>query len=261
MPQISLIISTYNWPEALKLCLLSVKQQTQLPVEVLIADDGSGPDTKSLIEVMRVDFPVPLVHIWHKDLGFRKSIIVNKAIKEASGDYIVQIDGDVILEKHFIKDHNHVAEKDVFVRGTRAHIHQDRLPELYRTTQIDFCFLSKGIINRFNAIRFPLLSFLFEKKKRNSNSVRGSNLAFWKSDYVLVNGYDNDLQGWGHEDEELAARFINTGKLKKGIKLRAVQFHLSHKEASRSNEGKHAEAVRNTLKNKLKTCINGYAQS
>lgn len=261
MPAISLIISTYNWPEALKLCLLSVKHQTDLPIEVLIADDGSRPDTSALIEAMQLDFPVPLIHVWHEDLGFRKSIILNKAIKKASGDYIVQIDGDVILEKHFIKDHKYIAEKDVFVRGTRAHIHQDRLPELYQTADIGFSFLSGGVINRFNAIRFPLLAFLFEKKKRNSNSVRGSNLAFWKSDYVLVNGYDNDLQGWGHEDEELAARFINSGKLKKAIKLRAVQFHLSHKEASRSNESKHAEAVRNTLKNQLKACKNGYAQS
>lgn len=261
MPEISLIISTYNWPEALKLCLFSIKCQTDLPLEVLIADDGSRPDTRTLITAMQVNFPVPLIHIWHEDLGFRKSMILNKAIKAATGDYIIQIDGDVILEKHFIKDHKHIAEKDVFVRGTRAHIVQNRLPELYRTADIKFCFLSRGVINRFNAIRFPLFAFLFEKKKRNSNSVRGSNLAFWKSDYILVNGYDNNLQGWGHEDEELAARFINNGKLKKAIKFRAVQFHLSHKEASRSAEGTHAEAVRNTLKNKLKACKNGYAQS
>lgn len=261
MPETSLIVSTYNWPEALNLCLFSIKNQIQLPLEVLIADDGSAEETRILIERMQVDFPVPLIHVWQEDIGFRKSIILNKAIKQASGDYIVQVDGDVILEKHFAKDHMGIAEPDTFVRGTRAHIHQDKLPELYRTERINFSFLSRGIINRFNAIRFPSLAFLFEKKVNNSNSVRGSNLAFWKSDYVLVNGYDNDLQGWGHEDEELAARFINNGILKKGIKFKAIQFHLSHKEASRSNEGKHAEAVLNTLKNKLKACKNGYAQS
>ncbi len=260
MPITSLIVATYNWPEALNLCLLSIKSQSVLPAEVIIADDGSSQETKLLIEKFQSDFPVTLIHVWHEDLGFRKAIILNTAIKKASGDYIIQVDGDVILDKNFIKDHQSIAETAVFVRGTRAHIEQKMLPELYHSARIHFSFLSKGIINRFNAIRFPLLAFLFEKKINSSNSVRGSNLAYWKSDFILVNGYDNELKGWGHEDEELAARFINNGKLKKAIKFKAIQFHLSHGQASRTNEPQHAEVVRNTLQRKTKTCSNGIAQ-
>jgi glycosyltransferase involved in cell wall biosynthesis len=260
MPVTSLIVATYNWPEALNLCLLSIKNQRVLPAEVIIADDGSGQETKLLIEKFQRNFPVPLIHVWHEDQGFRKSIILNTAIKRASGDYIVQVDGDVILEKNFIRDHQSIAETNVFVRGTRAHIEQQLLPEIYRTERISFNFLSKGIINRFNAVRLPLLAFLFEKKTKNSNSVRGSNLAYWKSDFILINGYNNDLKGWGHEDEELAARFINNEKFKKAIKFKAVQFHLSHGEASRDNEPLHSETVKNTLLRKIKACSNGIAQ-
>lgn len=261
MSNLSLVIATYNWTEALHLCLLSVKQQVVLPDEVIIADDGSDNNTKTLIQKMQEDFPVPIIHVWHEDNGFRKSIILNKAIKKASGAYIVQVDGDVILNRHFIGDHKSVAEKDVFIRGTRAHIRQDLIPQIYASKRINFNFLSTGIINRFNAVRFPLLAFLFEKKRRSSNSVRGSNLSYWKSDFVLVNGYNNELQGWGHEDEELAARFINNQKLKKAIKLKAIQFHLSHKEASKANAHLHDDVVRCTLQNELKTCTNGYEQS
>lgn len=261
MSNLSLVIATYNWTEALHLCLLSVKQQIMLPKEVIIADDGSDDNTKNLIQKMQEDYPVPIVHVWHEDLGFRKSIILNKAINKASGSYIVQIDGDVILNCHFIADHKSVAEKDVFIRGTRAHIRQDLIKQIYAKKCINFNFLSAGIINRFNAVRLPFLAFLFEKKNRSSKNVRGSNLSYWKSDFVQVNGYNNELHGWGHEDEELAARFINNQKLKKAIKLKAVQFHLSHKEASKANAHLHDDVVRYTLKNDLKTCINGYAQS
>lgn len=261
MPEISLIVATYNWPEALNLCLLSIRKQKTLPAEVIIADDGSGQETKLLIDKFKKDFPVPLIHIWHEDQGFRKTIVLNKAIKKAGSKYIVQVDGDVILNKHFIADHQRIAEPDIFVRGTRAHIEKSRLPEIYRTERINFSFLSKGIINRFNAIRFPLISSLFERKSNNSRRVRGSNLAYWKSDYVLVNGYNNELTGWGHEDEELAARFINNNKLKKIVKFSAVQFHLSHGQLSWDSEAKHAEEVKNTVQTKLKTCTNGYAES
>ncbi|MGO3241129.1 MAG: glycosyltransferase, partial [Sphingobacteriaceae bacterium] len=69
----TLIISTYNWPEALHLCLLSVKAQTRLPDEIIIADDGSQQGTKSLIEALIPGFQIPIKHIWQDDLGFRKS--------------------------------------------------------------------------------------------------------------------------------------------------------------------------------------------
>lgn len=261
MPDITLIVSTYNWPEALHLCLLSIKEQTLLPSEVIIADDGSASETRQIIDEIKKKFPVPILHLWHEDLGFRKTIILNKAVKQSSNSYIVQIDGDVILEKHFLADHVTLREPHVFVRGTRAHIEKARIPEIFRSSQIHFNFLSKGIINRFNGIRLPLFSFLLEKKSYNSTSVRGSNLAYWKSDFIQVNGYNNDLTGWGHEDEELAARFVNNNIQKKVIKLKAVQFHLSHGQLSRNNEPRHAEEVKTTVQLKLKYCINGYEQS
>lgn len=256
----SLIVATYNWPEALKLCLLSIMRQKVMPMEIIIADDGSAPKTRELIEQFQANSPVPLIHIWHEDLGFRKAIILNKAIKAASGDYIVQVDGDVILNQHFVEDHIDLAEKGTFVRGTRAHLNRNKIAAAYQSGKTNFNYFSRGIIHRFNSIRLPFLAFMFTKKQNNSNSVRGSNLAYWKSDYVLINGYNNDLQGWGHEDEELAARFINNNIRKKAVKFKAVQFHLQHELSSREQESLHSNAVKVTMKQQLKTCANGLAQ-
>lgn len=101
----ALLISTYNWKEALSLVLDSIKIQSQLPDEVLIADDGSDDATKQVIDEFRQTFKIPVKHVWQEDLGFRKSMILNKTIAQAEADYIIQIDGDCIMHKDFIKDH------------------------------------------------------------------------------------------------------------------------------------------------------------
>ena len=231
-----------------------------MPDEIVIADDGSGAYTRDLINKFRAILPVPLHHVWHEDTGFRKSLILNKAIKVASGDYIIQIDGDVILDKNFVKDHLSIAEEGTLVRGTRAHISEKLQPELFINGQINFSFYSPGVKHRFNALRIPQLAWFFAGKKKSSKSVRGCNLAFWKKDFIAVNGYNNDLQGWGHEDEELAARLVNSGIMKKCLKLKGVQYHLSHRIASRSQEDKHDFILRKTLEKHVKYCNNGYLQ-
>src|ERR1700761_2184882 len=116
----SLNISTYNWPQALNLCLLSVKAQKVLPDEVIIADDGSTDETKTLIEIFQKDFSVPIKHVWQPDEGFQLAKIRNKGIAASSYEYIIQVDGDLILHPHFIADHIAFSKKNTFVSGSRV---------------------------------------------------------------------------------------------------------------------------------------------
>lgn len=257
---VSLIISTYNWPEALNLCLKSVSRQSRLPDEVIIADDGSKTATRVIVDAFRNELPIPVHHVWQEDQGFRKCMILNKAVKRASSPYIVQIDGDVILDPDFIKDHLSVAEPGTFIRGTRAHIKESLLQETFRQERIRFSCFGRGIKNRFNALRLPALAWLFTRKRSCSKSVRGCNLAFWKRDFVAVNGYSNDLQGWGHEDEELAARMVHNGVFRKGLKLKAIQYHITHRIASRSQQSRHEFSLRKTLQLRITRCRNGYQE-
>lgn len=261
VPRTSLIISTYNWPEALRFCLFSVAKQKVLPDEIVIADDGSRQETRELIEAMRAMVPVSLVHVWHEDRGFRKTEILNEAVRQSTGEYLIQVDGDVILHSSFIKDHLEASEPGAFVRGTRARITAARTAALLRGNPASLHAFSRGVYNRLNALRLPLFQSLGQRKEMKSRNVRGSNLAFWKADFVRINGYNNDLQGWGHEDEELAVRLINNGIVKKIVKLSAVQFHLHHEELQKGNEPFHARIVEEAVINKIKTCTNGYGRS
>ncbi|MCL4641995.1 MULTISPECIES: glycosyltransferase family 2 protein [Olivibacter] len=258
-PTTSLIISTYNWPEALSLSLKSVLAQKVLPNEVIIADDGSTVHTKELIDMFKARFPIPIKHIWHEDKGFRRTVILNKAIAESEGNYIIQIDGDVILHPCFVKDHIEAAQNDYFIKGSRAQISKNKSLEILDSSQISFHPFSPGIKHRFNALWLPFFSFLIKTDPSNPN-IRGCNMAFWRSDFIQVNGYDNTIEGWGHEDIELAARLININKRKKHLKLAAVCYHIYHEVASRAKEKDNHLFFEKTIAQGRKQAENGYRE-
>jgi len=260
-PKVAILISTYDWPEALELVLLSILQQTQMPDEVLIADDGSKQDTQLLIERYRRKFSIPLKHAWHEDKGFRKCLILNKAIKLSEADYIIEIDGDIIINPRFVADHMKAAQKGVFVQGSRTMLTEERSKEILQTKEISFHSLSRGVYSRFNAVRIPILSVLFRPDPRSSYNVKGCNLAFWRDDYIKINGYYNGFEGWGWEDFEFGQRLINAGILKKRLKMAAISYHIFHKINSRENFLPNELIYRETLDNKLTYRDNGYREA
>lgn len=225
---VSLVISTYNWKEALELVLLSVFNQTVLPDELIIADDGSRPDTQALIDRYRQESPIPIEHVWQEDKGFRLSKIRNKAIATAKKDYIIQIDGDCVLEQHFIQDHIEAARPGTYVCGSRACCSQEFTQECFKSRYFDR--------NKFKPVKGSFFNQFRIKLLRNSLmkyfpiTIKGCNMAFWKKDVLTVNGYDEDYEGWGYEDHDLAIRFDNIGLKKRSLKMGAVMYHLYHRE-------------------------------
>ncbi|MEQ7798441.1 glycosyltransferase family 2 protein [Pedobacter sp. ASV1-7] len=264
MRTVTLLISTYNWPEALELILLSVKSQTSMPDEIVIADDGSDQRTKSIIEKYQSIFKIPLKHVWHEDKGFRKTIILNMAIAKATSDYIVQIDGDIIIHKRFIEDHLKFAKENSFVRASRAYIDERTTKGIMKRKQFNLHAFSKGITNVFSVLRIPLMWPVFETSYKNKGNevyeIHGCNMAYWRKDIIKVNGYNELFNGWGPEDKELIARMMNAGIQKRFIKLGALAFHLYHKENSRKMLEKNTELFEETIAKKLVYCEKGINQ-
>lgn len=253
----SLIISTYNWSEALELVLESVFKQSVFPNEIIIADDGSTIETKNIITFYQTKFKIPLIHIHHEDNGFRLSEIRNKAIKKSTGDYIIQIDGDVILHKYFINDHLKIAKENFFVRGSRTKMNEDLAKKILKNKNIKISLFSKGIKNRGNGIRFPFLTKILIYKKEDKLKMLGCNMAFWRKDVLRINGYDNNLQGWGYEDSELAARLINCNIKKRVMKNMGIVYHIFHKERVNDSVNSNYEVLQNSVNSNLKITKNG----
>lgn len=257
---VSLLISTYNWSDALELVLQSVKSQRVLPTKIMIADDGSDEKTRRVIEEFKKQMTIPVEHIWHSDRGFRKCIIMNKAIAASECDYIIQIDGDIILHRDFIIDHVSEAEKGFYIKGSRALLDLNKTQELIDRKVTDISITDKGLKNKINALRLPVLSPLFRRKSQRSRDLKGCNCAYWRTDFIKVNGYNNNLTGWGHEDIELAARFINIGIKQKRIKLKAVCYHLHHKICDRSFQNENLRVYEKVVEKGLIESENGYKQ-
>ncbi len=256
-PSISLLISTYNWPQALELVLLSVKRQSTLPNEVLIADDGSTDETKTLIATFQKIFPIPIRHFWHEDNGFRKASILNKAIAKSHSEYIIQVDGDCILHKNFVKDHRIFATENNYLFGSRVTIKKEYLATLFKIKKINFNLFSTGIKKRTRTLHIPILSKLYSKTSELSKKFRGCNVSFWKEDIIAINGYNEDFKGWGREDSEIIVRLINKGVLGRRLRYRGIVYHIFHNEKPKNRLELNDTIQRNSIKNKSTWCTNG----
>ena len=253
----SLIVTTYNRSDALELVLLSIMKQNKLPDEVIIADDGSGDETRELIQRYAAIFPVPLIHCWHEDNGFRLAAIRNKAIARAKEEYIIMIDGDMVLPPEFVADHRRHAWKGQSIQGSRVLLLQKRTSKMLMDKKFSVGLFDSGISNRLNALKSRFLSSVFSYRRSGHTRVRGANLSFWREDVLSVNGFNEDFAGWGREDSEFAVRMTNAGIRRKHIKFGGYGYHLYHPEHSRKQLPINDAILSQTIELRLKQCWNG----
>ena len=237
----SLIITTYNWPQALRLSVESVWKQTIFPREIIIADDGSNDETRENVDQLRKQSPIPITHVWQPDEGFQLSKIRNRGIAAASSEYIIIIDGDCILEPHFIEDHVYYAQLGRSVSGTRIRLISSATARMLETGNfVPPCFLSPKIRLGYNisAIRNRWLcnKFVYEIGKFQINAkLLGCNMAFWKSDAIRINGFDEEYTAWGWEDRDFGLRLRRTGVKIKYVRFAAFHYHLYHPKKSQND--------------------------
>ncbi len=256
----SLLIATYNWPQALGVVLASVRVQGRLPDEVIVADDGSGEETGRLIAAEAKSFPVPLRHVWHEDEGFRLGTIRNKAMAAARGAYLIQLDGDMVLHPSFVESHLAFARPGSYVQGSRVMLNERRTAECLARGEVVTHALSSGIRNRVNALHLPWLSGLVRGPTDPLRRTRGCNMAFWRDDILRVNGYNEAIEGWGREDSELAARLQQSGTVRRNLKFTAVAWHLHHRTRSLASLDHNHEMFERTVAARLTRCARGVDQ-
>ncbi len=241
MPKISLIISFYNKTELLQKVLESIALQTMQDVEVVIADDGSGPQAAAFIEHAAHSYPFPIRHVWHEDKGWRKNAILNKAVMAAKSEYLVFIDGDCLLERHFLEEHYASRKQGEVVTGRRVLLtpktteyilakpltpHRLGAPLFFRLLWETIFGHQKTQLEQ--KIRLPKgLRRLFIRERKRY--ILGCNFSMYKADLMDVNGFDERFQypGYG-EDIDLEFRLSRKGIFAYSRKCQLVQFHCYH---------------------------------
>lgn len=244
MNLISVIVTTYNWPAALNLCLESLFAQDDNNFEIIIADDGSASANLNLTQSLCAKSPVSIQYVHHDDLGFRAGTIRNKAVAASKGEYLLFIDGDCILRPDFIAGHRRLAAPGCFVPGNRVLLSQAFTQEVIekhislhgKALSYFITLWLQNKINRISAlIRLPL-GLLRSLQPKKWQKAMTCNLAIWRRDFLQVNGFDELFEGWGFEDSDLVIRLIHAGIKRKEGRFSVPVLHLWHVHNDKSKQ-------------------------
>jgi glycosyltransferase involved in cell wall biosynthesis len=234
--KVTVIFSTYNAPAWLEKVLWGFFNQTVSNFEIVIADDGSGEETRELIKQLQATAPVPVRHVWQADDGFQKCRILNKAIVAATGEYLIFTDGDCIPRADFIEQHLRYASFDAYLSGgyfklpmniSQAITMDDvRTQRAFNAQWLEQRGLQKSYKNwKLTAQGF--WSSLLNRFSPAKPTWNGHNASCHKVHALAVNGFDERMQ-YGGEDCEFGDRLSNYGLNAKRVRYSAVCIHLDH---------------------------------
>lgn len=253
----SLVVTTYNRPDALDLVLQSALDQSEPPCEIIVADDGSAPATADLVSRHRASASIPLLHAWQEDRGFRAAESRNRAIARSTGEYVVIVDGDMLLHRDFIRDHRLLARRGSFIQGSRVLLSPSNTRRRLESGEYRVPIFAFGLGNRKNALRLPLLSRVLSREVRSLKGIRSCNMSFFREDCLRINGFNEEFVGWGREDSEFAVRLINSGVLRRDVRFSAIAFHLWHDESPREALAANDRQLEAAISGKMTFCLNG----
>lgn len=278
IPQIAVVVTTYNNPKSLELCLMSFLNQSFKNFDLFLADDGSGDETRDLVTKIKRDYQFPLFHIWHPDNGYRKSKINNTVFRQIDPvkyPVVICVDHDVVVHERFVEDHFHAHQRVGFspllFMGRRVDLDEKMSASITPQNVLDFNrgltwgLMKSGLKGEtksvLRSVRLDVPDWLTKILKRDRvYDLLGSNFSISTKTLLEVNGYNEDYQSYWGEDGDLFVRVRNLGIPCVGKIGYAVQWHLYHERLIETPE--HIEMYQALLKNKeYRRCKNGITKS
>jgi glycosyltransferase involved in cell wall biosynthesis len=231
---LSVIVTTYDNPSALALVLAGLSRQTVRDFEVVIADDGSGPATRALIDATRPAVPFRLEHVWQPHEGFRKCRVLNRAIGAARGEYLIFFDGDCVPERDNLAVHLRAARPRRYLAGGAVML-SARASARFTAESV-----ARGDLERFGrwwwetdkprrliGHRLPGIRYLCDRNVRRPPGWRGGNSSTYAEYVHLVNGFDERF-GYGFEDADFGHRLEAAGIIGYSLRYTAPVYHFAH---------------------------------
>jgi glycosyltransferase involved in cell wall biosynthesis len=264
LPRLALVITTHERADALGAVLDSIGRQRLLPDRIVIADDGSGPPTRELIERFCGTSAAPVRPVRQEHQGFRVARLRNLAIASLAGadvDYLVFVDGDMVLHPDFIADHRRFARRGWFTQGVRAHADETLTRTLLADPATPLGFPTPGLggLRRAYLLRSPALAGVMRRAANALVAIKTCNFAAWRDDLEHVNGFNEAFEGWGPEDKELALRLRHAGVRRQTLLFGGIATHLHHPPAPRDALPANLALLEKTRRERLIRCEKGLA--
>lgn len=238
MNRCGLVVTTYARADALARVLDSIAAQTTPPDELLVAEDGMDPATSEAVARHTAGARYRVHHLTQPHEGYRLARSRNAAIAHSDSDYLVMIDGDMVLHPEFVADHRALARPGHWTQGVRILLDTAATQRILAGADLPRPWSpGLGFVRRSYAMRAASLARRLRGAANGVVAVKGCNQGFWRSDLLAVNGFDEAITGWGSEDKELCARLANCGVRRQTLMFAAVAWHLDHPPAARDRAG------------------------
>lgn len=254
MADAALIVTTFNRPQALNRVLESIVAQDVLPSLVVIVDDGSGVDSRSIVE--RFVSVLDVVYCWIPDRGFRAARIRNLGILRSQNfARLIFIDGDCVLPPHFVRAHLMLGSRSKIVAGNRILLDKGVTEDIENGNQrVDKTFFARFLF------RWLPLGIMRDLKRDCWQTVRTCNMSVSMYDAYLIEGFDEEYEGWGREDSDFVIRLLRLGNISiRSGRLATTVGHLFHaNEKSKScspNEARFQRVISSSRIRSLKSCL------
>jgi cellulose synthase/poly-beta-1,6-N-acetylglucosamine synthase-like glycosyltransferase len=257
--KISVVIAYYDNLSKLELVLDALNCQTYNNFEVIIAEDDNNPDTRSFLEANRDAYAFPIIHLDQEEKrGFRKTAMLNKAVRASRGETLVFMDGDCIPHRHFLKEYGKRSKSGIFLYGRRVLLGKKISEAILESRSLSYLRLLSILFSdsrlKKEAIYWPYFSL-----HRRERRLSGHNWGIRKQELLKVNGFDEDYDRPGvGEDYDIEWRLKSAGLKMRSMKNRAIVYHLDHPKLYAEENARHNYSLleQKKLTNRVR-CLNG----
>lgn len=232
MSPASVVVACYNQLDVLPLALAGLASQRWREIEVILADDGSREDYAPLLREWSRRFPYGMQHVRHEDRGFRKTRILNRAVRVSRFDALVFIDADCVAHPAFVGGHLGCLVPGTAATGRRAHLPREAFPSVEKILSRGMTIslprlLALKLLGRASVVEHGV--FLPWLPEAAGAGILGSNLSVLKADLAAINGFNEEYEEWGTgEDTDLDLRLRQNGVRVRAFRTALVQYHVAH---------------------------------
>ena len=253
-PRISAVVPSYNRPDLLRRVLLALAAQTRPVDELVITDDGSSVDVPSGVADVLPELPFPVTFLSQPDEGFRAAKCRNNGIREATGDFLVFADQDILFGQGYVEFCLRHARPRQFLVGYPVRLTEaetatitDHLVRAGRVTDLVHEAGRRKVLSQFRKERWYVVLHALHLRPFGPK-LRSGVFAAWREDLLTVNGFDEEFRGWGNEDDDLGRRLHRAGIRGRNVFREPLSVHMyhppHHQAMERTNEAYHARQVR-----------------
>ena len=245
---LSVITTIYDRPDHLRLFLAALAGQTRRPDEIIVADDGSSPETAAVIAALAKQCNIPIHVVRQENTGFRAAAARNMGIRRDTGDYLVFLDCDIAILPDTLATHERLAGPGRLLCSNRALLSADATAALFAQPQPPSPEEWAALWKQADHSEWQLAARVFDRHaaqrrwhiaRPHKPKLLGCHFSLPRGDVYAINGFDENYIGWGYEDDDFVRRLYKTRVVPVNLIRDAKAVHLWHPSLAPDDKARH----------------------